>query len=156
MRPLSTYCEGLLDTDFDISEQDIMLDDLKGLFKFFLTHDQTKSAAELERIMASHNCPEVSPMRNSKNTKHNIVVCRKMEYGIASIHFMTRLDGKQFGSQIRFDWLGAARDGAHIGGLDRNNIASISNHRPSPTCKCWLIPQHFFDDLFEYAKSLRG
>ena len=155
MRPLSTYCESLLDTDFDISEQDIMLDDLKELFKFFLTHDQTKSAAELERIMTSHNCSEASPMRNNKNSKDNIVVCRKMEYGIASIHFMTRLNGGQFGSQIQFDWLGAARDGAHIGGLDRNNIASISNHRPSPTYKCWLIPQHFFDDLFEYAKSLR-
>lgn len=155
MRTLTTYCESLLDTDFDISEQDVMLDALKGLFKFFLTHDQTKSAAELERIMTTHNCSEASPMHNSKNAKDNIVVCRKMEYGITSIHFMTRLDGKQFGSQIRFDWLGAARDGARIGGLDKNNIASISNHRPSPAYKCWLIPQHFFDELFNYAKSLR-
>lgn len=154
MKPLSIYCESLLDTDFDISEQDIMLDALKGLFKFFLTHDQTESVAELERIMTSRNCPEASPMRNSKNSKDNIVVCRKMEYGITSIHFMTRLDGKRFGSQIQFDWLGAARDGACIGRLDRNNIANISNHRPSPAYKCWLIPQHFFDDLFEYVKSL--
>lgn len=154
MKPLSTYCESLLDADFDISEQDIILDALKGLFKFFLTHDQTKSAAELERIMTSHNCPEASPMRNSKNSKDNIVVCREMEHGIASIYFMTRLNGGQFGSQIRFDWLGAARGGSYCA-LGRNNIASISNHRHSPTYKCWLIPQHFFDDLFEYAKSLR-
>lgn len=68
---------------------------------------------------------------------------------------MARLDGKQFGSQIRFDWLGMARDGARIGGLDRNNIASITNRRPSPTYKCWIIPQSYFDELFDYAKSLR-
>lgn len=155
MKTLQHTLESLLDTDFDISEQDVMLDALRGLFKFFTEHDQTKSVAELERIMTAHGCPESSPMRNNKNAKENIVVYRKMEYGLTSIHFITRLDGKQFGSQIRFDWLGREYKGARIGGLDRNNIASISNHRPSPTYKCWLIPQHYFDELFEYAKSLR-
>lgn len=155
MKTLQHTLESLLDTDFDISEQDVLLDALKSLFKFFLIHDQTKSAAELERIMTTHNCSTISPMRISKNAKDNIVVYRRMEYGLTSIHFITQLNGKHYGSQIRFDWLGAEYKGARIGGLDKNNIASITNHRPSPAYKCWLIPQHHFDELFEYAKSLR-
>lgn len=53
MKTLQHTLESLLDTDFDISEHDVLLDALKNLFKFFLTHDQTKSAAELERIMTT-------------------------------------------------------------------------------------------------------
>lgn len=155
MKTLTDMCESLLDSGFDISEQDILLNGLKELFRFFLSQDQDKSLAELERVMTNYKCKKCSPMRITKMAKDNIVVLSKMEFGILTVHFMTYLGGKLYASQIRFDWCWGNHTQAKIGALDKNNLASLSNHRPSSMYKCWTIPQEYFDELFDEAKSLR-
>ncbi len=156
MRTLSNMFEGLLDADFDIGEQDIMLEAIKDWISFALKNKWDKAKLALMKIISDHGCTAISSMKRSQLAKTNMLISIVDEGdGLPEAKFISFLPGARGASQVHISWLGKENRG-HLASVDWNNIISVSNKRNKGQRQDFTAPQYMMQPIVEFGKVFRS
>lgn len=151
MKTLSSYCESLLDADFDITDNDVILSNLcdwietanKSQFKVALT--------SLQKILST--IPEVSPMKRAKLAETNTIISIVLDRSIGAKISIVYRGKKACYSHIIFTWYNGQGVGARISkGI--HNMVEYKNKRKNVVCHCWALPPETFDEVYKYVPSV--
>ena len=143
MKSLQYALEGLLDSDFDVTENDVVTD---ALCKWLASAKNMKfdeALATLVKIMSS--VPEISPMKRSKMAETNTIVSIQNNHGYSYMNAVCR--GKQSCfSHISYSWPGTQSKAVVSKG--KGNLVEFANKRKHPDLHCWALPAEAFEILY--------
>lgn len=141
-------CEGLLDSDFDITDGDVATNELRewlGAARKMKINDALDSL-----IKAMSGAQEISPMKRSNMAETNTVVSFQDNHGVAYLSIVYR--GKQSCfSHISYSWMGYANNKPTVS-KGKGNLIEFKNKRKHPDLHCWALPAEAFDTLYNSVR----
>lgn len=156
MKPLYKVIESLLDSDFDITDNDIISSKLCDWVQTANKLPFKEASDALKDIFS--NTPEISPMKRAKLVETNVVVSIDLNPAKEGARISIVYRGKKSCcSHITFTWFNGQqyRNGKLVAhaytqkGI--HNLVNYNNKRKSPTCHYWAIPPDVFDDIYKCA-----
>lgn len=159
MKPLYDVIEGLLDADFDITDDDILSSRLCDWIQTANKKPFNEASSTLMDILS--DASEISPMRRSNlaetNTIISIVPDPASKGGKISIVYRGK---KSCYSHITFTWYNGQqyRNGRFVSAAyiqkGINNMVEFKNKRKSSMCGCWAIRPEIFDDMYKHVPRI--
>lgn len=159
MRSLQQYCEGLLDSDFDITDDDILSSKLCDWIQTANKKPFNEASSTLMDVLSG--TPEINPMKRSNlaetNTIISIVPDPATGGGKISIVYRGK---KSCYSHITFTWYNGQqyRNGKPVSyayiqkGI--HNMVEYKNKRKSADCHYWAVPGETFDDAYKHVPRI--
>lgn len=144
MRTLQSVCESLLDSDFDITDNDVAINRLEDWLQTVRSKPFPYALSDMLKIMAGVD--EISPMKRQQLAETNTIVTIHDNHGYGYGNIVYR--GKQACfSHISFSWSSrTAKRCAFSKG--KGNLIDYSNKRKHPDIHCWALPADTFDILY--------
>lgn len=148
MKSLKDICEGLLDADFDITDNDVTTD---ALCKWLVTARKMKISDVLKTLpKVMSEAPEINPMKRANLAETNTIVSFQDNHGVAYLSIVYR--GKQSCfSHISYSWLGYMNERPAVS-KGKGNLIEFKNKRKRPDLYCWALPASAFDTLYNTVK----
>lgn len=149
MRTLQSTLEGLLDSDFDIRDVDVVTDKLCKWLHTAKKQKFTDANQALEKIMA--NAQEIPSMKRRQMSETNtIVTMLDQGNGLAYFNVVYRGNQPNF-SHISYSWMGYSNDRAATS-KGKGNLIDYTNKRKNSGLHCWALPAESFDILYNAAQ----
>lgn len=144
MKNLVDCLEGLLDSDFDITDNDVTIDALE---KWLVSAKSMKFDEALQALVkAMSGVPEISPMKRAKLAETNTIVSIQNNHGYSYANIVYRGKHACF-SHISYSWPGTQSKAVVSKG--KGNLIEFANKRKHPSLMCWAIPPEAFDILYD-------
>lgn len=144
MKSLQYALEGLLDADFDITEDDVATNELcewLGAARKMKISDALDSL-----IKAMSGAQEISPMKRSNMAETHTIVSFQDNHGVAYLSIVYRGKRSCF-SHISYSWMGYANNKPAVS-KGKGNLVEFKNKRKHPDLHCWALPAEAFEILY--------
>ena len=144
MRSICAVLEGLLDTDFDIKDNDVVTTNLCDVLAGFRRCSYDVAEKRILKIMSG--VPEISPMKRQTLANNSTIITIYNNNGIGHLSIVYR-GGKACFSHVSFEWLGSRAEASFLSkGI--GNLATYKNKRKTPNMHCWMLPAESFDTIY--------
>lgn len=142
MKTLQQALESLLDSDFDVTDNDMVISRLRDWLRTVRGQRFSEASQKLISIMSP--IPEIPPSKRRELSETNTTVSLHNVGGYSYINIVYR--GKQPAfSHISLNWSVSPKPSITKG---KNNLIDFSNKRRHPNNHCWALPAEAFDILY--------